>query len=69
MAVGGFPNKPKFTATKPSEVQMIITTDIHQPTPIERLLDWTIKYKLLKYGEEQLRNEPTESNQPTEEIA
>jgi hypothetical protein len=48
---------------------MIITTDIHQPTPIERLLDWTIKYKLLKYSEEQLRNEPTESNQPTEETA
>ena len=65
----GFPNKPKFTATKPSEVQMIIMPDDHQPTPIERLLDWEVAYRLIQYSKEKLRNEPIQSNQPTEETA
>jgi hypothetical protein len=42
---------------------MIIMPDDHQPTPIERLLDWEITYKLFKYSQEQLRNEPTNPNQ------
>lgn len=42
---------------------MIIMPDTHQPKPIERLLDWEQKYRLLKAGEEQLRNEPPQHKQ------
>jgi len=42
---------------------MIIMPDDHQPSPIERLLDWEMAYKLFKYSEEKIRNEPTNRNQ------
>lgn len=48
---------------------MIIMPDDHQPTPIERLLDWEVAYRLIQYSKEKLRNEPIQSNQPTEETA
>lgn len=48
---------------------MIIMPDTRQPTPIERLLDWEVAYRLMQYSQEQLRNQPIQFNQPTEEIA